>query len=255
MTTDAEEIANLRTQIAGNTARLTVLEARNAPKRSPQPPPPDEGVRITEIAPTVNCELPNETQLRELATIVLREFPKLAPSHRHGAPSWERDDIERRYSLKPPDENQGKVRFVLEVILCDVSGRALISHSLPSARFATGEADLSRAKERKPQAEARCCIKERNKLREALRVNSCSVTLGINVVNIADRSHSRLSSALNCSSAIFAATFADPRLDDLMRRRKKGECEMFLARLATGAVTASVIAGSALAADLAPHPT
>jgi len=95
-TTDAEEITALKAQIADNTARLAVLEAKSV-KKIPQPPPIERGVTITELKPEVGCELPSPDQLRELANVVFREFPQLAPTHRHGARDWEAEDIERRW--------------------------------------------------------------------------------------------------------------------------------------------------------------
>lgn len=95
-TTDAEEITALKAQIADNTARLAALEAKQSRKSATQSPV-ERGVTISELAPVVACALPNPDQLRELATIVLREFPKLAPAHRHGARDWEIEDVERRW--------------------------------------------------------------------------------------------------------------------------------------------------------------
>jgi len=94
--TDQEEIAELKAQIAEAESRIVKLEAKHAPKRLPQRLE-DEGVRITEIQPAVACELPSEKQLRQLATVVIAQFPKSAPSYPLGAPAWRREDIERKW--------------------------------------------------------------------------------------------------------------------------------------------------------------
>ena len=94
--TDQDEIARLRNQIADNTARLAALEAKQG-RKFVSPPPVERGVTIIEIQASVPCELPDAEQMRQLADIVLRQFPQLAPSYRHGAPRWERDDVVRRW--------------------------------------------------------------------------------------------------------------------------------------------------------------
>jgi hypothetical protein len=93
MTTDQEEIAALKAQITEAEGRIAKLEAR---KKIPRPPP-DEGTRVTELAPEVACALPDEKQLHELATIVFERYPELAPKPPHGAPRWQHQDVERRW--------------------------------------------------------------------------------------------------------------------------------------------------------------
>ena len=83
--TDQDEIARLRNQIADNTARLAALEAKQG-RKFVSPPPVERGVTIIEIQASVPCELPDAEQMRQLADIVLRQFPQLAPSYRQVFP-------------------------------------------------------------------------------------------------------------------------------------------------------------------------
>ena len=87
--TDQDEIARLLIRSPQHGA-LAALEAKQG-RKFVSPPPVERGVTIIEIQTSVPCELPDAEQMRQSADIVLRQFPQLAPSYRHGAPRWERD--------------------------------------------------------------------------------------------------------------------------------------------------------------------
>jgi hypothetical protein len=97
MMTDQEEIATLRAQITEAEGRIAVLEAKQSRKSGTVPIEEERGVTISEVQAVVACALSDEKQLRQLADIVLEQFPQLAPSYPHGAPAWQRDDVERRW--------------------------------------------------------------------------------------------------------------------------------------------------------------
>jgi hypothetical protein len=76
--TQAEEIAELKSQIAELKSRFDAKDAPPAPVKSAQPKP-IEGAQIFYPAPVSNFVMPSPTELKQLCDIVLRKFPKLAP--------------------------------------------------------------------------------------------------------------------------------------------------------------------------------